>query len=260
MHLLLFIPFSGVSVASSVFTIMLISIDRYLAIRHPMTFRAFSARRHAVKIIVIIWAISLSVMVPLLLVRRVDTFELVPMEKLHFCIEVWEESHHRVIYDIFLFSSMFVLPGLFVTISYSRLGCRLWTEGRHLHRGDSAAGIRIREKVMAGRRRVARMLMILAIFFASCWMPYHLLVLYMDFLKSPDKTSLNVLPYTIWLGHANSALNPILYCFMSSSFMRSMRRMLHLEIHKKSPKNAVSYPLIILDQLSCGNVTNLKSS
>ncbi len=49
---------TGVSVASSVFTISMLSLDRYLAIRHPMTFRAFSAGKHAFKIVLAIWILS----------------------------------------------------------------------------------------------------------------------------------------------------------------------------------------------------------
>ena len=48
----------GVSVASSVFTIMMLSLDRYLAIRHPMTFRAFSAGRYSWLIVLGIWILS----------------------------------------------------------------------------------------------------------------------------------------------------------------------------------------------------------
>ena len=143
-------------------------------------------------------------------------------------LQVWAESQHRQAYDIFLFTSVFVLPGCFVTLSYSRIGCRLWTEGHELYKSDSCVGKEAVERVMTGRRKVARMLVVLAILFASCWMPYHLLTLYLGFSpQNPDGTvGLAALPFTLWLVHANSALNPVLYSFLSSSFRRAAWRML----------------------------------
>ena len=46
---------TGVTVAASVFTIALLSVDRFLAIRHPIVFRRLSTNATAVKLILIVW-------------------------------------------------------------------------------------------------------------------------------------------------------------------------------------------------------------
>ena len=216
---------------------MALSVDRFLAIRHPMTFRAFSAGRHAWTVAITVWIVSFCIMVPLLLVRQLDIVDLLPTEPLYFCNEVWDEEHHRQIYDIFLFILVFILPGCFISMSYVLIGKQLWTEGQQLYRTDSKVGSVQSERVMAGRRRVARLLVILAILFAVCWMPYHLLSLFLSFEAAPHGTgALEVLPFTILLGHSNSALNPILYCFMNKSFRRVAGRMLYCKRKKKRKK------------------------
>ncbi len=228
--------------ASSVFTIMALSLDRFLAIRHPMTYRSFSSGKCAARIIASIWVISLLVMVPLILVRRVDT-HFVLQETLYFCKETWSSKRVQQIYVTFLFAFMFVIPGCFVTASYSRIGCQLWTEGKTLYRGESHRSRKQAEKVMSGRKRVARMLVIVAILFAVCWMPYHMLSLYLDFQPGdlqPNQELVrdlarDVLPFTMLLGHSNSAFNPILYCFMNKSFRRNTTRLLHIQTHNKRP-------------------------
>ena len=80
-----------------------------------------------------------SIMIPLILVKQIDSVHipLVPSDPMYFCNERWPHVEHRQIYDIFLFVFMFIIPGCFVTISYTRIGCRLWTEGQQLYRNDS---------------------------------------------------------------------------------------------------------------------------
>ena len=225
-----FCHFVGVAVASSVYTIMTLSVDRYLAIRHPMTFRRFSTGHHAWKIVVVIWVLSFGIMIPLILVRRLEVMDLIPREQYYFCNEIWLHATQRQVYDTLLFVFMFVMPGCFVAASYCRICCHLWTEGHKLHRSDSTHGKEQAERVMSGRRRVARLLIALAMLFAACWMPYHILTLYIDYTSNRDyHVALKALPFTILIGHSNSALNPILYCFLNKSFRKCTFKMLRVK-------------------------------
>jgi len=75
---------------------------------------------------------------------------------------------------------------------------------------------------MAGRRRVARMLWVVAALFALSWLPYHTVSLYLNFVSDNDTVSLTVLSVALLLGHSQSAQNPIVYCIMSSTFKHAM--------------------------------------
>jgi len=75
---------------------------------------------------------------------------------------------------------------------------------------------------MAGRRRVARMLWVVAGLFAVSWLPYHAVSLYLNFVSDNDTVSLTVLSVALLLGHSQSAQNPIVYCIMSSTFKHAM--------------------------------------
>ena len=79
----------GVSVCASVFTLMALSLDRFLAIWHPITLRSFSSGRYTWAILVVLWVVSVAVIVPLFVVRRVNTFPLsLRVDPVHFCTEV----------------------------------------------------------------------------------------------------------------------------------------------------------------------------
>jgi len=93
------------------------------------------------------------------------------------------------------------------------------------------------------RRRVAKILLLLALVFAFCWLPYSVLTLIMDMNDkeppAPDEelgefdtgsdvdeqllqiTSL-LLPFAVLLGHSQAAVNPLLYCLLSKNFRRSV--------------------------------------
>jgi len=67
---------TGVAVSSSVLTIAVLSADRLLAVRRPLSFRVYRASRHAWLIVAGVWAASLAVATPLLHVLRLRTVDL----------------------------------------------------------------------------------------------------------------------------------------------------------------------------------------
>ena len=71
--------------------------------------------------------------------------------------------------------------------------------------------------------QVARMLFIMACLFAVSWLPSHLLSIMFHLLDKEQLVSngdvlSDLHAYALWLGHANSAINPICYYAMSRRF------------------------------------------
>jgi neuropeptide FF receptor 2 len=215
-------------VVASIFTIATLSVDRFLAIRHPMIFRRVSTSRTAIKLIVVIWVLSMLVMMPLLFMRQVDIVDIIPEEPLHFCVEIWPDHGHRQIYDIYLLIVVYFVPGIVITLAYGLIGKELWTEDLNLNRTESEVSKGMGKKVLGGRKRIAKMLIGLAVLFTVCWLPYHIVTIYLDYdVDSQHSKNFRViLPYSIFLGHSNSAMNPILYFYSSSSFRRFLFRLL----------------------------------
>ena len=231
--------------AASVFTITLLSIDRFLAIKHPIIFRRLSTNRVAAKLIIVVWLIAICLMIPLLIVRKTAVVDIIPTEPVYFCGEHWDDDTQRIQYDIALFVLVYIIPGTVISSSYGMIGTELWTEDKDLKRTESETSKGIGKQMMQGRKRVAKMLIALAVLFAVCWLPYYIVSLYLDFHPETNKLLL-ILPYTIFLGHSNSAFNPILYFYSSPSFRKFLVRMLKCKKQRFKPTRRVRDELHII--------------
>ncbi len=241
--------------SASVLTITALSLDRYVVIRHPVRSRSISTTGHAKKALCVIWLVSATIMIPLLIIRHltVNTIDLhFTTETLIYCHEKWPGPWDRLIYDVFLFVFIYIVPGMAVVISYWVTGCHLLMDTWALQRQGS--DVHQSNKVVAGRRRVARMLLILAILFAMSWMPYYICLLYNDFHQSDDQRalSLKMLSFALLLGHSHSAQNPIIYCIMNNSFKQGMAAV--IRCRRLSPAELTrvrGYLFFILIILTC---------
>lgn len=105
-------------------------------------------------------------------------------------------------------------------------------------------------RLIRERRRVAKILLVLAVVFSLCWLPYSVLSLILDMnAKDPpspdDELGMGdfdtgsefdeqltyivnlLLPFAILLGHSQAAVNPLLYCLLSKNFRRSVIDLIH---------------------------------
>lgn len=83
--------------------------------------------------------------------------------------------------------------------------------------------------VLRARRKVINMLVVVVVSFAACSLPFHTRKMLQYFWTSYDHNSdasYILTPVTFLLMYANSAVNPILYTFMSRKFRTSSRDLL----------------------------------
>ena len=80
------------------------------------------------------------------------------------------------------------------------------------------------------QKRIVRMLVIVVVLFAVCWLPYHILFLFMDFGEPPMTYSIvAAITSTQWFIYANSAFNPIVYAVFNVNYRREFSRMLRCQ-------------------------------
>ncbi|KAK2579691.1 hypothetical protein KPH14_011038 [Odynerus spinipes] len=245
----------GVAVAASVYTITAMSIDRYLAIRSPIAFRRVFNRKSTVVVIVFLWLVALTIFAPILPATTLQSprTELVNITfhgswalKKNFSRNDSRASRSPPAFyicsgdlkplgiraDLFgtaCFILVYAIPGFVVVLAYSMMGRTLCARKPPFD-CDSVKGSASSQqnfRLVRERRRIAWILLLLAVLFALCWLPYNVLRLLVD-LRLVDEAKLvnDALSYCLFIGHANSALNPVVYCFMTRNFRRSVAEIL----------------------------------
>jgi len=213
----------GVAAGASVYTIATMSVDRYLVVRSSMSCRkVLDNRRIAVVVLISLWVIPLLVCSPLLWSRRL-------------VVEVIEEGNLTLVYGtedwsdlpslkhafgLVFFFALYVIPGFLVTFCYILMSRVL------LGLRPPADVVDPRQmRLVEERRRITRLLITLVLVFDLCWLPHNIINLLYDLdLDIDHEVVILYYPFALLLGHANSAINPLLYCFLLNNFRKVMRR------------------------------------
>ncbi|KAJ9574925.1 hypothetical protein L9F63_007891, partial [Diploptera punctata] len=85
------------------------------------------------------------------------------------------------------------------------------------------------EGQLRSRRKAAKMLVAVVVMFAVCYFPVHLLSILRYTMNIPSSdVMVTIALLSHWLCYANSAVNPVIYNFMSGEFIH-MFTLLHTE-------------------------------
>lgn len=229
-HLHVVSLFPGVSVTASTFTITAMSLDRCLAILHPVKFRNVRTKRNVRTLIAVIWVTASLLIMPLLFVNKTKSQEIFNSFKITTCAEHWESVTQRRSYDFSLLFIVCLIPAQIVFVSYLLMGKRLWvTDARLTANGSTKPAARASQRnttdaVRATRRRTAKMCIVVSVVFVVCWLPYYTVNIYLDFKR--DEGLLDIVYWGLFVGHLHCITNPILYCFMHKTFRYCVKRML----------------------------------
>ncbi|EPY87288.1 orexin receptor type 1 [Camelus ferus] len=244
------IPYlQAVSVSVAVLTLSFIALDRWYAICHPLLFK--STARRARGSILGIWAVSLAVMVPQAAVMECSSVlpELANRTRLFsVCDEHWADDLYPKIYHSCFFIVTYLAPLGLMAMAYFQIFRKLW--GRQIP-GTTSALVRnwkrpsdqledqgqglgaepppqaraflAEVKQMRARRKTAKMLMVVLLVFALCYLPISVLNVlkrvFGMFRQASDREAVYAcFTFSHWLVYANSAANPIIYNFLSGSF------------------------------------------
>ena len=176
-----------VSVAASVTTMVVISLDRFCAVYFPLNQTLFHNHRAVTSII---WIFSLISMTPYLF-----TYQVLKESDHYFCNEVWpwaddlqETFVAQRTFHVILFALFYLLPLLIITVVNSLVGRRLWH-----YRAPGSTYCVNRTAAEVSKRKIVKMLVVLLVVFALCWFPTHLF----DYFVYYQPAVLNEIPLVV---------------------------------------------------------------
>lgn len=219
---LFFFPFAGVAVAVSIFSMTAMSVDRYVSLQHPVAAQKMTSACQSCVLLLFMWIVAGIFMGPLIYIRDINMLDDVPfLQPMPFCIENWPQDRDRQAYGVFLLFVVFIIPAFTITICYGNVGKALCNIEKHQRVSSDGSTQRL-----ISRQRAARMVIILIGVFMVCWLPYNIISTLSDLSENARIT--RALPFVLWLGHAHSAFNPMLYWSLNRHFRDSVHRLVRV--------------------------------
>ncbi|KAL0979543.1 hypothetical protein UPYG_G00186380 [Umbra pygmaea] len=213
---------------SSIFSLLAIAIDRYIAIKIPLRYNSLVTGQRAKGIIAICWVLSIIIgLTPML------GWNQFPVEQNKTCAPGLMEClfERVVVMDYMVYFNFFacvLIPLLLMLVIY----LRIFMAARHqlklielkaVHGGKAHSTLQ--KEVQA-----AKSLAIIVGLFAVCWLPLHIINCFTLFCPKCDRPPLWVMNIAIILSHGNSVVNPLIYAYRIREFRRTFRRIIRQHI------------------------------
>jgi len=186
---------------SSIFLLVIISMDRCIAVMFPVWAQNHRTVGKASVLIVLAWIISAALSIPSIVFRDVQNHL-----GTNRCMNNYtssQYSHKIIATSRFVFG--FVLPFILIIFCYTVIILRL------------------RSTQMAKSNKPFKIMTALIMTFFLCWLPYHTFVL----IEQNETFNSEVIALGLTIGTsvaaANGFLNPVLYVFMGNDFRKKFR-------------------------------------
>ncbi|XP_061454738.1 kappa-type opioid receptor [Rhineura floridana] len=199
---------------TSIFTLTMMSVDRYIAVCHPVKALDFRTPLKAKIINICIWLLSSSVGISAIVLGgtkvREDTGSTECSLQFPDKDYVWWDNFMKIC--VFVFA--FIIPVLIIVVCYTLMILRLKSV-------RLLSGSREKDRNL---RRITRLVLVVVAVFIICWTPIHIFVL-VEALGDVSHSTAAISSYyfCIALGYTNSSLNPILYAFLDENFKRCFK-------------------------------------
>ncbi|XP_051941375.1 B1 bradykinin receptor [Hippocampus zosterae] len=223
-----------VNLYTSVYTLVMISVDRYLAIVRTMKAKWLRRTRYAKVVCVFLWIFGLSLSTPTMLHRKVMYFEEFQMTA---CILDYSHgSSWKLANQVLLNVIGFVVPTLVIVSCSSSIV-------KALRRRIESVGLQD-----VNDTKATVLLYAVTLLFILCWGPYQVFT-FLDTL-----CDIHVLDVTVWshsldvggqvsayLGVLNSALNPVLYVLSGQYFRKKVSSIYRRALRTRRGSDMTTY-------------------
>ncbi|CAL8287082.1 unnamed protein product [Arctogadus glacialis] len=197
---------------TSIFCLTVMSIDRYLAVVHPIRSAGWRRPRVARTVNGTVWAMSFVVVLPVVAFADV-------LEDDGNCSIVWPEPAEvwKASFIVYTSTVGFLCPLLVICLCYLLIVIKVRSSGKRVRITSSR-----RRK---SERKITRMVVVVVAVFVLCWLPFYILNIVNLLVVLPGDFR-GLYFFVVVLSYANSCANPILYGFLSDNFKRGFRKAL----------------------------------
>ncbi|NXX99565.1 NMUR1 protein, partial [Centropus bengalensis] len=221
---------------ASILNVTALSVERYIAVVHPLKAKYVVTRNHAKRVIIVIWVLSVICSIPNTSLHGLQPLYVpgrgrVPDSEI--CTLVKPRLTYNLIIQITTIV-FFFLPMGTISILYLLIGLQLRKERMLEAVGTKSGSSHDRhnalEQKKIKRRQVTKMLFMLVVVFGICWAPFHTDRLVWSFISTWTSHMHHMFQYVHIISgvffYLSSAANPILYNLMSTRFREMFKEVM----------------------------------
>ncbi|XP_072330431.1 neuromedin-U receptor 1-like isoform X1 [Scyliorhinus torazame] len=221
---------------ASILNVTALSVERYIAVVHPLKAKYVVTRTHAKRVILTVWLISLCSAIPntsLHGIYYLSTPFGEHIEESAICVLLKPAWMYNLIIQVTTVLFFFA-PMITISILYLLIGLQLKREKAFSEFKPGAGHCNYQtarmEQEKARRRQVTKMLFVLVIVFGICWAPFHTDRLMWILINNWTGELHRLYQYVHIVSgvffYFSSAVNPILYNLMSTRFREMFKEVM----------------------------------
>lgn len=201
---------------ASVYTLVLMSFDRFLAVVYPIDAMRVRTERNAIIAILALWTIILLSCIPALLSHGLLPYD--HRGETYYACTFLKDEYNSFVFQIIFFLTSYLIPVALICGLYLVMLKKLWH--------GATPGSRSCEDNRR-KRRATQLVVVVVVIFVACWGPIQIVLV----LKSVDFYSLTTTNVVVQIlsqifAYVNSCVNPILYAFLSDSFKAAFHKVI----------------------------------
>ncbi|XP_038076837.1 allatostatin-A receptor-like [Patiria miniata] len=207
-----------ISIVASVFTLTLLSVERFFAVVYPVRHKIVFSKPRLKRFVAAVWISAV--------ILNCGSFYIPDVGEQNFCVLLWPSPAYQAFHGLTLFIVEFVIPVAVMVVSH-------YFAVRGLKRQAQSLLARNKSKtspafsLLQSRGRVIRMVLIVVVTFIICWAPDQIGFLILNFggLSPEYFSSLTYRAFTV-LAFLNSCINPAIYIGLNKNFRAAVGQLL----------------------------------